>query len=312
MVCDERPEPVDKIEPVEKTYRTPDGAVAYTVAAPTLPSAASPLAAPWLVLLPGLTADRSLFAPQLAYFIERMGRSRPASPVDGVIVWDAPAHGASRPYPLTFSLDDCADILHGILAENGVVAPVLVGQSFGGYVAQAYLQRYPGTAAGFVAIDSAPLDRAYYTAAELWLLRHTRLMYRSIPWKLLVRCGVAGTVCTEAGRGNMAAMMAAYTKRAYCDLATHGYRMLADGVRAAGRGGSGDFGCPVLLLCGERDRAASTKRYMRAWARRGGLAFCWVPDAGHNANVDNPAFVNKELECFVMGLVGDGAPDIAG
>lgn len=309
MVCDERPESIEKIEPVERTYRTPDGTVAYTVAAP-VPSASRPSAAPWLVLLPGLTADRSMFAPQLAYFIERMGR--PASPVGGVLAWDAPAHGASRPYPLAFSLDDCADILHGILAENGVAAPVLVGQSFGGYVAQAYLRRYPDTVAGFAAIDSASLDRAYYTAAELWLLRHTRLLYRSMPWKLLVKCGVAGTACTEAGRGNMAEMMAAYAKRAYCDLATHGYRMLADGVRAAGRGGSGDFGCPMLLLCGEHDRAASTKRYMRAWAHRSGLAFRWVPDAGHNANVDNPAFVNEELERFAMWIVGDGASDTAG
>ena len=128
-----------------KSFGTSNGRVAYWTDASAGPGA------PWLVFLPGLTADHTLFDAQTAYFVGKAN----------CLVWDAPAHGASRPYPLDFSMDDLARILHGILASEGFGRPVLVGQSLGGYVAQAYLDLYPGEAAGFVAIDSAPLKRAY-------------------------------------------------------------------------------------------------------------------------------------------------------
>ena len=47
---------------------------------------------PWLVFLPGLTADRRLFDKQ----------TQALSPRFNCLVWDAPAHGASRPFTLAF------------------------------------------------------------------------------------------------------------------------------------------------------------------------------------------------------------------
>lgn len=131
--------------------------------------------APWLVFLPGLTADHTLFDAQMSYF---SGRAN-------CLVWDAPTHGASRPYPLCFSMDDCARILHGIVQRAGAERPVLVGQSLGGYVAQVFLCLFPGEAAGFVSLDSAPLKRTYYPAWEVRALRHTKGMYLAVPWALL-------------------------------------------------------------------------------------------------------------------------------
>ena len=66
--------------------------------------------APWLVFLPGLTADHTLFDAQMAHF----------SGAANCLVWDAPAHGASRPYPLDFSMDDYARILRAILQAEGI------------------------------------------------------------------------------------------------------------------------------------------------------------------------------------------------
>lgn len=77
---------------IEKRYDTGRGTIVYEV------SEGSDAARPWVVFLPGLTADRRLFAPQIAYF---EGRAN-------CLVWDAPAHGASRPFPLDFSLEDLA------------------------------------------------------------------------------------------------------------------------------------------------------------------------------------------------------------
>ena len=100
---------------------------------------------PWLIFLPGLSADHTLFEKQLEYFSIRYS----------CFVWDAPAHGLSRPYELTFTMWDLADDLHGIFEAEAIVNPVFIGQSLGGYISQVYMDRYPGEARGFVSIDSA-------------------------------------------------------------------------------------------------------------------------------------------------------------
>ncbi len=41
--------------------------------------------------------------------------------------------------------------------------------TMGGYVGQAYAQLYPDRLAGFISIDSAPLQRNYVTAVEICL-----------------------------------------------------------------------------------------------------------------------------------------------
>lgn len=267
----------------EKRFSTKQGDIVYWV------SRCANNDTPWLVFLPGLTADHSLFEPQLAYFEDKAH----------VLTWDAPAHRASRPYPLNFTMDDYARYVHEILAVEGAGKPVLIGQSLGGYVSQAYIDLYPGETAGFISIDSAPLQKHYMTNWEIWLLRHTKLMYLSIPWGLLVRLACTGISTTQAGRDNMREMMESYTKREYCELAAHGYRMLADAIDTER---PYIIDCPALIMCGEKDAAASTRRYNSAWAEKGGMHLVWIPGAGHNATLDNPDFVNAQIEHFVEHL----------
>lgn len=264
-----------------KSYRTDSGVVRYWI------DDTAGDEAPWLVFLPGLTADHTLFDAQMDYF---SGKAR-------CLVWDAPAHGESRPYPLDFTMDDYARILRGILEAEGIERPILVGQSLGGYVAQAYLDLFPGSVAGFVSIDSAPLKRIYYPDWEVAFLRHTKGMYLAIPWALLKPWGAYGAATTKQGRAGMRAFMDSYEKREYCDLAAHGYRMLADAVEARR---PYEIDCPALLLCGEKDHAGDVRPFNRKWAAGEHLPLVWVPGAGHNSNVDNPAFVNEQIDQFLQ------------
>ena len=245
--------------------------------------------APWLVFLPGLTADHRLFDKQLAHFEDKAN----------CLAWDPPAHGQSRPFALGWSMDDLALMLRSVLENEAVERPVLVGQSMGGYVSQAYLDLFHGEAAGFVSIDSCPLGRAYYTSAELWALEHTRPMYLAIPWSVLLRIGSEGVSTTAYGRRLMRTMMSAYEKREYVDLADCGYRALAGAVRADR---PYEPGCPTQLVCGERDAAGSARRYNRAWARKTGLPMEWLRGAGHNSNTDAPDLTNRIIEMFVANL----------
>ena len=131
-----------------------------------------------LVFLPGLTADHRLFDKQVDYFAQRAR----------CLVWDPPSHGESRSFSLDWSLDDLALMLEQILSREGFERPILVGQSMGGYVSQAFIRLFPDRACGFVSVDSCPLDRSYYTAIELWALKHVKnacrrrfLSWMSIP-----------------------------------------------------------------------------------------------------------------------------------
>lgn len=260
----------------EKTYRTRLGAIHYWVS----PGEGTPL-----VFLPGLTADHRLFEKQTAAFEGKYP----------LLVWDAPGHGASRPFRLDFSLDSKAVWLRAILRQEGMEKPVLIGQSMGGYVAQCFLDRFPGTVAGFISIDSAPLKRKYLTSAELWLLKHTDLIYRPYPWKALQKAGL-GVSTTDYGRELMARMMADYTKKEYVALTVHGFRILAQAIE---QDRPYPIDCPCLILCGEEDRAGSAKSYNRRWGPGEDLPLVWLPGAGHNSNCDAPERVNALIEDFI-------------
>ena len=260
-----------------KSFETALGSIVYFV------SDTPATGAPWLVFLPGLTADHHLFDAQVAHFASTAN----------CLVWDPPAHAASRPFELAFTMDDMACWLHGILEVEGVTRPVLVGQSMGGYVSQAFMDLYPHEAAGFVSIDSAPLKRKYYPTWEVKALRHTKGMYQAIPFALLKPWGAHGTSTTEQGRAQMRGFMDDYGKQEYVELAAFGYRLLADAIEAER---SYDIDCPALLLCGDHDQAGDVKPFNRKWSRGEGLPLVWVPGAGHNSNVDKPEFVNAQIE----------------
>ena len=269
----------------ERIYETSCGVIHYWTNAPR------PGSDPALVFLPGLTADHRLFEKQVAYFEDRCR----------ILVWDAPEHAASWPFDPGFDLGDKARWLDGILQREGIAAPVIVGQSMGGYVGQMYAQLFPDKLRGFISIDSAPLQRRYVTAAEIWLLKRMEPVYRHYPWKSLLRSGTVGVATSEYGRALMREMMMTYDgdQARYARISGHGFRMLAEAMEAdlpyALR-------CPALLLCGERDHAGSCIRYNKAWHKNSGIPLAWIPLAGHNANTDAPALVNAYIEDFLRRL----------
>ena len=273
----------------EKTFKTDRGDIRYWVNA-FVPGRST------LVFLPGLTADHRLFDRQIEHF----------EPDWTVIVWDAPGHAASRPFTLDFALMDKAVWLHKLLTSEGVERPVLIGQSMGGYVSQCIMERYPGYVAGFVSIDTAPIQKKYLTASELWIMKHTGMIYRPYPWKSLLKAGANGCAETAYGRQLMRDMMSIYSKDDYCKLVCHGYDILAAAIEA-------DLpytvDCPALLLCGEYDKAGYTKRYNLAWAKTAKLPLTMIPNAGHNSNTDQPQAVNDAIDSFLAehGLSQSGS-----
>ncbi len=242
-----------------------------------------------LVFLPGLTADHHLFDKQIRFFKDEYN----------ILTWDAPGHAASRPFTLDFTLMDKALWLHEILENEKITRPVLIGQSMGGYVSQCFMEKYPGETAGFISIDSAPIQRRYMARWEIWSLKHTEPMYRAFPWKLLKKLGTNGCAESRYGRRLMLQFFETYKKGEYCRLAGRGFYMVAEAIEA-------DLpyviDCPAVLICGEKDQAGFVRHYNRSWAEKEGLPLCRIRKAGHNANTDRPEQVNRIIRKFVRSL----------
>ena len=267
----------------EKTYTTPLGVIHYWVHMISADDFT-------LVFLPGLTADHRLFEKQISFFEGKYN----------VFVWDAPAHAASWPFTFDFDLMDKARWLDGILEQEGITKPVIVGQSMGGYVGQAYSEAYPEKLKGFVSIDSAPLQRRYMTSMEIWMLKRMEPIYRYYPWKSLLKAGTDGIAVTEYGRKLMREMMLVYDgdQKRYAKVAGHGFRILAEAIE---RNLAYEIKCPALLICGEQDKAGSCVRYNKAWHKSTGIPLEWIKDAGHNSNTDQPELVTSLIAKLVEG-----------
>ena len=269
----------------EKVYHTSHGDIHYWISPEPKKSGIQ------LVFLPGLTADHRLFEKQTAYFEGKYP----------LLVWDAPGHNLSRPFDLNFSLEDKAVWLKEILDQEGFKAPVLIGQSMGGYVCQAFAQQFPDFMKGFVSIDSAPLQRKYVSAAELWLLKRMRPVYRYWPWKSLQKLGCEGVAESAYGRALMREIMMTYDgdQEWYSDLSGHGFRILAEAME---KDLPWEIRCPAILICGEKDHAGSCIRYNRAWHKDTGIPLYWIPNAGHNANTDQPEVINSLIESLIQRI----------
>ena len=271
----------------EKTYITSSGTIHYWV---NLMDADKTT----LVFLPGLTADHRLFDKQIEYFENKVN----------VLVWDAPAHAASWPFTFAFDLMDKAKWLNGILEQEGITNPIIVGQSMGGYVGQTFAELYPDKLKGFVSIDSAPLQRNYVTGMEIWLLKRMEPVYFYYPWKALLKSGTNGVATSEYGRRLMKDIMMVYggDKKRYARISGHGFRMLAEAME---KDLPYVIPCPALLICGDKDKAGSCIRYNRAWHKHTGIPLEWIKDAGHNSNTDKPEIVNALIEKLVKQVEAD-------
>ena len=269
---------------LEKIYSTPLGAIHYWIHIMDSDAAT-------LVFLPGLTADHRLFDKQLEYFKN----------IYNVFVWDAPAHAASWPFKFEFDLFDKAKWLNGIFEQEKITKPVIVGQSMGGYVGQAYAELFPESLKGFVSIDSAPLQRKYVTGLEIWLLKRMEPVYFYYPWKFLLKSGTNGVAVSEYGRKLMYDIMMVYDgdKKRYSQIAGHGFQILANAMEMDLLY---EFKCPALLICGEQDHAGSCIWYNKAWHKNTGIPLEWIKDAGHNSNTDKPEIVNQLIEKMVRQL----------
>ena len=244
--------------------------------------------APALVFLHGLAADHTMFNAQLEYF----GKAYT------VLAWDAPGHGASRPYS-DYNMLHFATELRRILDAENIGRCVLIGQSMGGMLAQVFIDHWPERARGFVGIDTCPMNRGYYSKTDLTWLGRIGGIVKLFPFRSLHAMIARGTSCTPQGRRGMKRMVDQYGREELCALIRRGYRGVLRALPDAE-----PIHCPTLLLVGEKDRIGKVRSYCRAWRDRERKPLYMIRGAGHNANMDNPRSTNRLILTFLNSLKG--------
>ena len=239
-----------------------------------------------LFFLHGLTASHDLFNGQIDYFTDRYN----------ILAWDAPAHGASRPYE-DFTYEKAALAAKQILDDNGIREAVFIGQSLGGFITQSVIKRFPDVVKGFVSIDSTPFGEKYYSGSDRWWLRQIEWMSGLYPDKTLRKAIAKQCTTTDHAYKNMLNMHSVYSKKELCHLLGIGFAgFLEDNSDIK-------INCPVLLIVGRKDKTGKVQSYNRQWSEDLGVPITWIENAAHNSNDDDPEAVNRAIEEFLNSKI---------
>ncbi len=239
---------------------------------------------PLIVLMHGATMDHRMFNAQ----IEAL------TPEYRVLVWDARGHGKSQPLGKDFSLETCASDMLAILDKTGVEKAVFGGQSLGGYIAQHIYIIAPHRMTAAIIIGSTPLAKAY-SKFDIWALKATMPLFRIWPYGHLTKTIARYTAITEPVRRYSLAASRQISHQNFLRI----WKAVTLAVDEKGRAGF-TINVPLLLMRGQFDRTGSIRRDMPHWSKAEPCAYYHViPEAGHNANQDNPIFTNERLLEFL-------------
>ncbi|APU21632.1 alpha/beta fold hydrolase [Actinoalloteichus sp. GBA129-24] len=218
-----------------------------------------------------------------------------------VLVWAARGHGASRPMGIErASVEDYVNDLMAVLDHAGVERAILVGQSMGAYLAQHVVRLHPHRVEALVVIGATPIAKPL-TWAEKAMVQSAPAIMRRWPARSMRKAMASVTTIRADVERYALDAMSVIDRR---DVA----RILGAVATAVTRAGYPEFrvDVPCLLTHGAQDDRGEIARDLPGWAAADErVGFLVIPDAGYNANQDNPEFFNRELLRFLRSVLRD-------
>lgn len=265
---------LNRADPTEHTLERNGGALHYWLAGPA--------DRPLVVFTHGATMDHRMFDPQVAALV----------PEYRVLTWDVRGHGRSQPLGRNFTVRGAAQDLLAILDQLGVAQAAFVGQSMGGCISQEIAFGVPQRVAALVMIGCA-CTTLKLTASESMALHLSLPLLSMYSPDGLQRAIARRTAITPAAR--------AYALDACRQVSKHDFLAIWGALLRCLHYEPGyRITQPLLLTYGEHDELGNFRRSYPLWAARDtGGAFVVIPQAGHNANQDNPDFFNARLLAFL-------------
>jgi pimeloyl-ACP methyl ester carboxylesterase len=218
----------------------------------------------------GLTADHTLFDKQLTFWSEK----------SNILTWDIPLHGESRPYK-NFTYSNVVDDLKLILNQENINNIILVGQSAGGYISQAFISKYTNKVKAFIGIGTTPFGEYYYKNWEIFLLKHFTQLAKIYPYSFYCKISSKKATFTTDAYKNFFNALNKLGKANMLKSAKAMYKGFVDERKDV------KFMCPVLLTYGDHDNVGYVKKYNQLWSKHKNFPLEIIPNASHNANYDN-------------------------
>lgn len=245
---------------------------------------------PLVVFTHGATMDHRMFDAQVAALL----------PEYRVLTWDVRGHGKSQPLGSGFDLRACADDLFALMDAVGVEKAVLVGHSMGGYITQYAYLKHPERvlAVGIIGAINVTLP---YSRWEILMLKASMPMIGLWPYGNFTQA-VAKSTATKPDVQRYALEAIRQIKRDDFLTIWKAFTLAIDDTGIPGH----HIRVPLLITHGEHDKLGGGRIKTQApqWAAQEPDArYQVIPDAGHNANQDNPAYFNKELLEFLQQAV---------
>ncbi len=208
-----------------------------------------------------------------------------------LIFVDMPGHGQSQVRGGNVTIEKTIDLVGEIIAAEGYAQAHLVGVSLGALMAQAVANRYPSLVKSVISTGGYSIfgDNSVISKAQnREIVKSFLLILFNIDG--FRRYVVKNTNVVEAERQVFYRAMQKFTRRSLPVLSGMD-KILNKSPRTLSR--------PLLILVGEHDLPILLS-YAQEWQKRKPDAQLRViPNAGHCANMDNPAEFNRILAEFI-------------
>jgi 3-oxoadipate enol-lactonase len=194
-----------------------------------------------------------------------------------------------------------ADDVAGLMNHLGIERAVLCGLSMGGYVAFAFLRKYPQRIAGLILADTKP-------AADTPEARANR---ESVAQLAEVQ-GPGAIADLQVPR-----LLSDYTRRHHLDVEMRVRQMIETatprGIAAASRGMAlrtdstdllASIACPTLVIVGEQDVVTPPAVARDYAARIAGAQMLVIEQAGHLSNLEQPEVFVRAVSGFLGSISG--------
>ncbi len=195
------------------------------------------------------------------------------------------------------TMEDLADDVASLMDILGIQQAILCGLSMGGYVAFAFLRKYPQRVNGLILSDTRP-------GADT-----TEAVTNRENVALLAEAQGTGAIADL----QMPKLISDYTRRHYPEVEVYIRRMInaatPDGIAAASRGmarraNSSDLLAgityPTLVVVGEQDTLTSPEVAQDYAAKIPAAQFVVLPMAGHLANLEQPEAFLAVVRRFLL------------
>lgn len=246
-------------------------------------------AGPDLILLHGIGGNTRLWKAQLEGLSDSFT----------VTAWDTPGYGGSDdPGDTNWEMADYAARLAGFLDQLGIERAHIMGQSWGGVLAQVFYRHHPERVRSLILADTSagggsqsPAEREAALQARLSALdtlTPAEMARQRAP--VLLAPGAPASLVTEV-------------EAVLAEIHPVGYRMAAiAAANADTRDVLPTVAVPTLIITAEHDRVVPPTRARELHAAIPGSRLVMIENAGHLPCAEQPDAYNAIVRAFLMSV----------